>query len=144
VSLAFTGKVAVGMVRQQTTIDGFLQTNDFTGQRAVQTFTGAYLTQPTNIGTYHRNRFCVVPEANLSLNFCVCEWMRVTGGYSFLYATDVARPGDQIDRGINPTQAPAISGQPQTALQGAARPTFPARESDFWAQGLNLGLEFRY
>ena len=44
--------------------------------------------------------------------------------------------GEQIDLGINPTQIPPGS------LVGEARPIFPFRDSDFWAQGLHFGVEF--
>jgi len=55
----------------------------------------------------------------------------------------VLRPGDQIDRGINVAQTVqgAIAG---TAATPGARPAVSLVGSDFWAQGVNLGLEFRY
>jgi hypothetical protein len=39
---------------------------------------------------------------------------------------------------VNPTQFP-----PGT-LTGPAQPSFTQRTSDFWAQGLNLGLEYQF
>ena len=49
----------------------------------------------------------------------------------------VARAGEQIDFVVNSNQvAPPIPG-------GPARPAFNFNGSDFWAQGLNFGLEFK-
>jgi hypothetical protein len=50
----------------------------------------------------------------------------------------MVRPGDQVDLLVNPTQI--NSG----TLVGAARPQFDFKESDFWLQGVNLGLEYRW
>jgi hypothetical protein len=54
----------------------------------------------------------------------------------------VARPGEQIDREINPTQLPRFNGGGN--LAGAGRPAFTFKDNDFWVQGINFGLEYRY
>ena len=51
------------------------------------------------------------------------------------------RPGTAIDRTINFSQSPVFS---TGTLVGPARPAFTFKDSDFWAQGINFGLEFRY
>jgi len=33
---------------------------------------------------------------------------------------------------------------PNAALVGPARPTYLDKTTDFWAQGFNLGMEFRF
>jgi hypothetical protein len=50
----------------------------------------------------------------------------------------VARPGDQIDVALNPLQ---LTPGP---FIGPERPAFEFRDSDFWAQGLNFGLEYTF
>jgi hypothetical protein len=64
-------------------------------------------------------------------------------GYNFLYVSSVIRPGDQVDRVLDITQIPnfPVPGVQPTAL---GRPTVLFKETDFWAQGINLGLEIRY
>ncbi|MCA9220398.1 MAG: BBP7 family outer membrane beta-barrel protein, partial [Planctomycetales bacterium] len=59
-------------------------------------------------------------------------------GYEFLFWSDVARPGSQIDLAVNDTQFDGGT------LNGAARPRFPFEQGYLWAQGLNLGLDYRY
>ena len=115
-----TGKVALGDMQQQTRINGVLASNDFNGLGPVQTFPGGYFALPTNSGTYTRDRFAVVPEANLSVGYQVNRVISVFAGYSFLYLSNVARPGEQIDRVINPSQGTAFTGTVPAPLVGPA------------------------
>ena len=101
------------------------------------TTVGGLLTQPTNIGTYHRNVFSILPETNLNLRYDLAHNLRLTVGYTFLYMNHVQRSGDAIDRTLNPTQ---IGG----TLIGPARPAFSFHDSGFYAQGVNAGLEYRW
>ncbi len=137
-------KVALGSISQTTRISGALITDSFATPGVSQSFPGGYFTAPTNIGEHHRSQFAVVPEVNLSAGVHVRENIRVSAGYSFLYLSSVARPGDQIDRSINASQLPGISGNPLPVLIGPARPAYLGNDSSFWAHGLNVGVEVRY
>lgn len=139
-----TGKVALGNMHQTVNIGGTLVTNDLSASGQTEVFPGGYLTQPTNIGRESRDRFAVIPEVNLSAGLQLGYRARLLVGYSFLYASDVVRPGDQIDRGINPVQAPAITGVANVPLTGPARPAPRCRSGDFCAHGLNFGLNLRF
>jgi hypothetical protein len=66
----------------------------------------------------------------------------VFAGYTFLYLSNTMRAGDLIDRNVNLTQTPTPTGA--SNLIGPARPAFPNKDSDFWAQGVNFGLQFSY
>ncbi len=96
------------------------------------------LAQTTNIGRYTSDEFAVVPEVSFRVGMRVTDHLRAYAGYTFLYWSNVARPGNQIDLGLNPTQIPT------GGLVGAPRPVFLRHDSDLWVQGLNLGLEFRF
>ena len=139
-----TGKVALGTMHETVNINGVLVKNDFNNLGAPQIFPGGYLALPTNIGRQTRDRFAVIPEVNLTAGVWLTGWLRATAGYTFQYVSDVVRPGDQIDRGINPFQSPAITGVPNAPLTGPARPAPLFHTTDFWAQGINVGLEVRY
>jgi hypothetical protein len=138
-----TVKVAVGAMRQHVDIAGSLTTNFF-NPSTVQSFVGGLFAQPTNIGSYRRDVIAVVPEAGLNVGFRVTDWASILVGYSFLYASNVVRPGNQIDRSINPSQSQAISLNNPATLVGAARPSFKFQGSDFWAHGLNAGLALNF
>jgi hypothetical protein len=135
-SAEVVGKVAFGTVHEVINIAGS-RTTAFGGFS--QTTPGGVFAQPTNAGRYTRNEFAVVPEVQVQLGVDLMPNLRVFVGYNFLYLSHVVRPGNQIDRAINTTQ---FGGFPPVA--GPAVPQVPFRESDFWAQGINFGVEFRY
>ncbi|MBI3407081.1 MAG: BBP7 family outer membrane beta-barrel protein [Planctomycetes bacterium] len=139
-TLDAAAKVAFGSTQEVVSINGQLLTNDF---GPLQTFPGGYFAQPTNIGRHFAQTFCVVPEFTFNLGYRFGSHLRGFVGYNFLYLSDVTRPGNQIDRVINPTQNPAFFGQ-MGGLVGAARPAFFANQSDFWAQGFQFGLMFSF
>jgi len=98
----------------------------------------------TNIGTHQRTVFAVLPEVGLNVGYQITPCMSVCVGYTFLFTNNVVRPGNQINRNINPTQAVSYVGEPPVSLQGPAQPTFQFNGSSFWAQGINVGLGFRF
>lgn len=143
-----TAKVALGVMRQAIDVTGSLLTNDFNDLGAPQVFAGGLFALPTNIGHHRRDRFAVVPEVGLKLGYRLTSWASVFVGYTFLYANKVVRPGDQIDRTINTTQAMTFQA-PQTppptlTLQGEPRPAVRFRETDVWMQGLSAGVSFSF
>jgi hypothetical protein len=143
-SATATVKVAVGAMVQKVDIDGFLVTNDFTNFGPTQTFAGGIFALPTNIGRHKRTVFGVVPEVGVNADLRITSRVSIVGGYSLLYANAVARPGNQVDRNINPTQSVSWTGEPPATLVGPARPSSKFESSSFWAQGLNLGLAVRF
>ncbi len=134
-SIELLGKLAIGNVNSVTTIDGQTTTIASTGTTVTQ---GGLLTQATNIGRYERDKLATATELGLTLKRSLGDRMSLTFGYTFLYLSDVARAGDQIDPNINVSQLPPGS------LVGAAFPEFSFQSTGFWAQGLNFGLEGRF
>jgi hypothetical protein len=139
-----TGKIAFGQTYEVVKADGV--TRLFTQGDAgpvFQTFAGSGLyAQPSNVGRTAHGTFAVVPEGTVKVGFRLGDAGRVYVGYSFIYLSDAVRPGDQIDRTLNPAALPLVSG---TASSLAAdRPARLFNRSDFWVQGLVIGLETRY
>lgn len=135
-----TGGIALGSTNQVVRINGNTVITPPTG--AVVSRSGGLLTQRTNIGRYSRNEFTYIPEVNFNVGYQVTENLRAYVGYTLIWWSDVVRPGDQIDRVVNPTQLPTLGGQ--GTLVGPARPTFQFNDSSFWTQGLNVGLQLRF
>ena len=77
----------------------------------------------------------------LKLTYQLSRAWRLYLGYDFMYWNQVVRPGSQIDRNVNLTQSPLLS---PGGTGGPASPGPMFNRSDFWAQGLNLGLELRF
>jgi hypothetical protein len=137
-------KVALGTMQQQVSINGYLETNDYTNYTNTQIYPGGYFALPTNSGDHSRNTFAVVPEIAFNFGYRVTSQATVYLGYSLLYATDVARPGDQMNRNINPTMTVSWGNDPPVKPVGPAQPTFAFNTSDFWAQSLSIGVGYRF
>ena len=138
------GKLALGTMQQRVSVNGFLETNDYNNYGPTQIFSGGYFALPSNSGDHSRNTFAVVPEVALNLGYRLTPQATVYVGYSFLYASNVARPGEQINRNINPTQTVAYGNDPPVTPVGAAQPTFSFNTTDFWAQTLSIGFAYRF
>lgn len=107
------------------------------------TVPGGLFTQPSNIGSQSRNRFAVLPEAQLQVGYTTSSRIRFFVGYDFIYLSNVVRPGNQIDTTLNLSGNAAING-PAAAFAGAARPQPLLNGSSFWAQGLNIGASYQF
>jgi hypothetical protein len=125
-------KCAFGNTAREVDIHG-------TTQVAGLTENGGFLALPSNIGSHDDNVFSVIPEIDLRIGYAITPGFRVFLGYSFLLWTGVARPGEQVDLRVNTSQPPL-----GPALVGQPLPAFSFRSSDFWAQGVNFGVEFRF
>ena len=136
----FTGTVAAGDVSESVDVNGATRTTAPGG--AVTTRPGGLLALPTNMGHHTRDQFALLPQGSLTVGYQVTTYLRAWVGYTFLYCSNVVRPGDQIDRVVNPTLLPISSG-PGFALP-PSRPAFAFHDSDFWAQGATFGLELRF
>jgi len=138
--LQLRGKLALGFTHEVIDINGGQLIVFPDGTR--QGFRGGLLALPTNIGHFTQDRFAVIPEVDINAGYRVSNCLCIYMGYTFLYWSRVVRPGDQIDRVIDTTQIPNFAQS--TLPTGFARPTNPFKEKDFWAQGLNFGLEFTW
>jgi len=103
---------------------------------------GGLLVLASNFGRIHHDQFAVVPELNLNVGYHITPLIRAYVGYTFLYWSDVARAGDQVSRIVNPALIP--TSQTFGTGGGAPQPGATFEHTDFWAQGINFGLEFRY
>jgi hypothetical protein len=121
-----TGKVALGVTDQHVTLAGGVTQaitttsvdnfgNVIPTTQVAQSTSGGLLTEPA---AFSRDRFAVVPEVGFNLGYQLTSYLRASVGYNFVYWSSVVRAGDQV------------SGVP--------------RATSFWAQGLNLGLAFRF
>jgi Putative beta barrel porin-7 (BBP7) len=145
-----TAKVGFGTVFQSVNINGGQTATLADGTRAA--FQGGLLALPgANIGDFKRNEFAVLPEVGLNVGYFLTPRLRVYVGYNFLYLSSVLRSGDQIDPNLDVTRIPFFTAQAtnQPGIINATRlpqvrpvPTF--KETDFFAQGVNLGLQFSW
>jgi len=141
-SVDFLSKLAIGNTRQR--VDIFGQTI----RDGNQVFPDhGLLAQPSNVGTYERDEFSVIPELGVTAGYMLTERLRVTFGYTLLYWSRVARPGDQIDLRVNPDfldlpTDPSLLPDPDTIQPQS--PEFVFRDTAIWAHGFNAGVDYRW
>jgi len=129
-------KVSVGNMRQQLAIAGRTvnSTPNPPGAPIVGAFDNGLYAQPSNIGTYARDRTAFIPEASLKLGYMVNRCTEINVGYSMLFLTRVALAGNQIDR--------VVDIAPQAVP--AAGPLVNFRDTSLWIQGITCGLSYNY
>ncbi len=140
-ALTTVGKIAIGSMHEVIHISGSTTVDQ--ALLPPRTADGGLLALGSNIGDYGHYVWSVVPEANVNLSCQLLEHVAVTVGYTFLYASTVLRPGTQIDRTINPTELPTSASFSPFPI-GQPRPYFVFHNSDFWAQGVNVGLNISF
>jgi Putative beta barrel porin-7 (BBP7) len=134
------GKVALGANHNTIGVGGSATQ---TGANAPTpgTFPGGFLTQPTNIGSVRHDDFCVVPEITIKLGCEIIPGVNAFVGYDFLYMSQVARPGSEVNRNLNLSQSPIFG---TGTLSGAPNPLPLNNKTDFIANAFMFGLELKY
>ena len=132
--------VALGTTFQTVDIDG-IQQRTRPGQ-ATENFRGGLLATGPNLGRFTQNHFSVVPEFTANVGYRLTPNLRLFVGYNFLYWSNVVRPGDQIDRVVDLAQVPNPPAGVVASPNPRPLPTF--QQSDFWAHGVQFGLELRW
>jgi len=163
-SLALTGKIALGVMDETVQISGgstLIQnisnsttqsafdndgssfpttTTSFNGQVRNSSTSGIQV-QSNNAGKYHRDVFGAVPEGILTVNYRVSNCITLFAGYDVLYFNRVVQPTALVNGQVNQALLP-------TSLTYGSGTNAPAvnvfKETDFWAQGVNIGLSIRY
>lgn len=133
------GKLAVGATRQTVEIEGASNATSATGPLSAP---GGVLALSSNIGHYQRTVFGFIPEGGAGIVILPCRGVRLHAGYSATYWNNVVRPGDHIDRRVNPALVPTDvnfgSGNP------GAFPSFSFRSRVVWLNTVNFGVELYY
>ncbi len=135
-------KLAMGDTHQSLTIQG---SQTFPpGTPNVDTRPGGLLALDSNIGTYSRDRFSIMPELGMTLGYYLTDHVQLTMGYNVVYWSSVARPGDQIDRNLDVTRIPNFQLANPVAPVSGLQPHVLFKDTDLWAQGLSFGLRFSW
>lgn len=135
------GKIALGGNQETVVIHGATVIQAPPTPIGNVTTASGLLAQSTNSGIFNRNQFTVIPEAGVKVSVQVTSYLRLTGGYTFVYINNVVRPGSQIDPVVNPTQVPQLQLGPPT---GPARPQFTFQSDSYWIHGPSVGMEWRF
>ena len=135
-SLQLETKVALGKTVEVVRVGGqTVGVIDGIGGTTTQWFNGGVFGQPSNSGRTVHSHFGVLPEGGLKLGYKYGDRARFSVGYTVVYLSDAVRPADQIDRTVDLNQFGGASGE---------RPAPLFVRSDFWIQGVTLGMDWRY
>ncbi|MDB5308753.1 MAG: hypothetical protein JWO38_2955 [Gemmataceae bacterium] len=136
--------IAFGTVHQSAEIGGGQALVFPNGQ--IAQFQGGLLALPgANIGHFSQDKFAVMPEIGLNLGYHITPRLRVFTGYNFLYLSSVVRAAGTIDTTVDAARIPnfPLAGNP-APLAGVPRPSPQLRTTDFWAQGINFGVQWTW
>lgn len=134
-SLTGLSKLGIGNNHQQVIIQGSRDVSFPPGPGTATT--GGLLAQPSNIGTHVRDRICVIPELTCNLAYHIRPTVSVHVGYNLIWMSDVVLSGDQIDRNVNLSQVPGPTVGPNV-------PAFQFRSTEYWVQGINMGVNWNF
>lgn len=134
------GKLGVGGMTEQVRLTSITATQ--TGAGVVTAGPGGLIGQVVGDLNQSQVRYAVIPEFNLNFGYQITRNIRSLIGYNFMYISNVARPGDQIAFSSSNTNF-TIAGT-QSTSGALVQPNFNFQTTDFYAQGLTTGLEFRW
>jgi hypothetical protein len=132
-------KEALGTTYQNVNISG---ATSLVTPAGTTTVPGGILAQQSNIGSYNRTTFGSITEGGVGFIFTPCKYVRFELGYSAMYWNSVARPGNQINANVTPTQVP--TNNVYTGPAPGNLPAFVFRTQGMTVQSFNLGLTLYY
>ncbi|WDI42563.1 BBP7 family outer membrane beta-barrel protein [Bremerella sp. P1] len=120
------GKISLGGMKQEATISGLTTVNG-----AFSSNNGIYA-RSTNSGSYSRDQFAYIPEANVDMIYAYNCNLDFKLGATFVYFSDVATGATLINPNIDPS------------VLNPTDPQFNFIEQDFWVLGMTFGMEYHY
>lgn len=119
------GKLSLGNMRQEGTLSGRTTYNGGSAQPV-----GNYV-QTTNTGSYGRNQFAYIPEANLEMLYAFNCNLDLKLGTTFVYFSDVMTGGTMINNQISPDGS-------------NPNPQFNFVSQEYWILGMTFGVDYHY
>jgi hypothetical protein len=142
-SFEFLAKMALGNNHQTINLNGATTITQRNANGAIvsqQSYNEGVYVLGTNTGGHSRDDFVVIPQLGMEIGYQITDNWRAFLGYNFLYWATVAKAADQIDQNIDSARIPP----PTTHQLSEPFPAYNFHASNFWAQGINGGVEFRY
>lgn len=136
--LTALGKVALGQTSSRIRVDG--TTTIISPNFPTVTNPGGLYALSSNMGEVEIDQFSAVFELGFAAGYRIAPSLWVNFGYTFLLWPNVFRAGEQVDTTINPNLLPPVN----PPVAGPLRPALQPNDQTFWAQGLHLGLEYRF
>jgi len=136
-SLENTLKLAAGLTHQVRVIEGSPLVYSTVSPPLL--VPGPLIALASNIGRETADRVTLVPELGVKAELALTSWCKFTLGYKLIYWNKVLCPGDQMAPLVNVGQVPG-----QLPVPGALDPKPLFVHTDYFAQGIEVGVEFRF
>jgi hypothetical protein len=133
-------KLAIGTTFEDLNISGGQSRTNVFGRTTVSN--AGLLALPSNIGHHSKEKFAVLAEVSANVHVPLGQHLSFFAGYNLIFWDRVLRVGEQIDRALDVSQIPNFPTP--TPSTGQLRPTPLFVQSDFWLQGVNVGVEFSW
>ncbi len=130
-TLSMLGKVALGNLKQTSTVSGYFTETPPVGLPYAEG--RGFFAQPNNIGTVTRDRFTFLPEVGAKLKYQLGRG-QLGVGYTLLMMPSVALAPDQIDHNVDVAGIGGVMWAPQ--------PKFST--DTFFLHGLDLGYTLQF
>jgi len=124
-------KVHLGNMAQTLNIQGTATETLATNPPTVTSLEGGLLALDSQ-GTYERDVFSFVPEANVKVGYRFRDHVLFTVGYSFIYWSNVATAGEHIN--------PVFDGTTRVTAGPFGQPPLVWQDTSLIVQGIDLGL----
>ena len=121
-------KLGLGNMNRQAEISG----STSTVVPGAGTTLGGGLLALNNPGTFEDDQFTAVPELSFTMMRPINRCADLVIGYNFIFWSDVAQAGEQVDLGVDVDQGANVP------------PEFAFQDSDFWVHGLRFGVHGSY
>jgi hypothetical protein len=140
--IELTGKLGAGYMRESVEITG--------GSSGTAVDVGTTSLQPGGIynlaqenGKHHRDQFAVLAEGGVNVGYQLLSFIRIQGGYTFMWVNHVARPARELSPVLNPNLMP--TSPTYTGLSPAnVYPRFITNETDYHIQGFSVGVKIEF
>jgi hypothetical protein len=131
------GRVGLGINQEHLEATGRTL---LTGSAGTSQYLFGGLFVPPNLSRADRSPIGYMTEVNFRLGYQITPQWIASIGYTFLYWGNVIRPEGQINPAIDPRNVPSsLSYNPAAPV-----PPFALHSTNYWAQGLTVGLEYHY
>ncbi len=140
----FNGTYKLGFGDMHSTVDVFGNTTLTRGDSVPLTGSqlGGVYANAQNISRLHRDTFSLLPEVNLKIGYQITEHVQIFVGYTFFYMNNVVRPGLVRPITLQPGLIPISPSYGQVVGVLPAINNF--QTTDFYAQGVSFGFQFKY
>jgi hypothetical protein len=136
-----TGKFGVGYMRQWIELEG---NSTLTTAGVTSTQPGGLYNQAQDLFRHRRDQVALLGEGGVNLGYQIGSFLKIQGGYTFLWVNNVLRPTNSTPSYLVPNLVP--TSPTYTGISGGTGPAraITTTDTDYHIHGFNLGVELSF